>query len=540
MEFGDLIERVETYTVYYSVSISFAVIVYFIYSLYKKQSKKKVNILPKKNKNIILNKIEKILMRRVGDYSLCFCIFCFLFITITSVFILISATRTELILKSTGTFLAADILIQIIIAVKHSPLIILVYNYYDYFMGFHKILGWWIIILSIIHTISYIINYSRPPIQNFPFNIKNLIYPPPRLFGTLALITVILIGITSLNCLRQKFYNIFMISHYLYILFIIFTALHRPYFIPYAISIAVIIITDYMIRFIYYKNKYTAGIRNYSDKYIGLYFKPDKIIKPYVGAHVFVYIPSISKFETHPFSIISHSNSEVIELGIKPSGKYTKKIIEYSHKSQLCDIRISGLFGSFGFNYFRYEELVLIAGGIGITPFIGILKELYHNKSTNHCIQSIILVWFCREEIIYDIYKDFIDLCIQQNIDFDEYFPYFMPIVSIKTRPVNNGIFQTVDLDTVFKEMIVYNVEQCNEAYLAEISYDDDELVEIKFDDDQKKIEKKEEEKEEEKNRRIGVVCCGGVSLSNDTWDHCIEFSNENIQIDFHDHSFVY
>jgi predicted ferric reductase len=504
-----LTEQVETYTFIY-MGVIFGIIgFYSIYHYVSKYCKSKQDIYPKMHKPIQskFTKVHKFLFKRVYEYPVYFYLVCSIFVIMNCLFMFFSAGRKELFLKSTGTFLAADILISVISAAKHSPLIIILYHYYDSFLGFHKFLGFWIIIISILHTVFYIINYSRPILQNSPFEANNLIYPLPRLFGTLALIAVLLMGLFSINCMRRRNYRIFAMGHLLYPLFIVFTALHRPYFIPYLIVIFSIVLIDYFIRMYYLSHKYVAGIKVYGEEYISLFFERNNMFKSRVGQHVFICIPSISMCETHPFSIISHSNSSTIELGIKSLGSYTQKIIEYGKHSQICDIRISGLFGSFGFNYLRYEELVFVCGGIGATPFIGVLKDLYYNPSDNYCIEHITFMWFCRDEVVYGVYEDFIEICIRKNLEFNKVFPYFMPIISIKSRPINKGIFQSVDLDILFEEILCL---------------DNSEIPDI------------------DEKRRIGVLCCGAESLSDDVWDHCTQFTNENTRVDFHNHSFIF
>ena len=62
-------------------------------------------------------------------------------------------------------------------------------------------------------------------------------------------------------------------------------------------------------------------------------------------------------------------------------------------------IRSDGPYGSLPFNYRRYGSILFVAGGIGITPAMSILKDVYQNhtdaskKSPSHCIRHVTLVW---------------------------------------------------------------------------------------------------------------------------------------------------
>uniref|UniRef100_A0A6B2LHV1 Ferric reductase NAD binding domain-containing protein n=1 Tax=Arcella intermedia TaxID=1963864 RepID=A0A6B2LHV1_9EUKA len=56
-------------------------------------------------------------------------------------------------------------------------------------------------------------------------------------------------------------------------------------------------------------------------------------------------------------------------------------------------VRADGPYGHLNLDYHRYSHVVLIAGGIGITPIIGILKEIFAGKKRRSRIQSVLMVW---------------------------------------------------------------------------------------------------------------------------------------------------
>jgi predicted ferric reductase len=92
------------------------------------------------------------------------------------------------------------------------------------------------------------------------------------------------------------------------------------------------------------------------------------------GQFVFVRFPSISK-EFHPFSIASAPDEKGITIAVKSLGDYTSSI----HKLKPGELAIvEGPYGRFGSNS---KEQVWIAGGIGITPFLGMAKSLGDKKA---------------------------------------------------------------------------------------------------------------------------------------------------------------
>lgn len=94
--------------------------------------------------------------------------------------------------------------------------------------------------------------------------------------------------------------------------------------------------------------------------------------------------------EQHPFTIASApSDSSSLQFLIKASGDYTDKldVVKVGNKA-----RVSGPFGVF--SPFRHEitSLIMIAGGIGITPMLSTLRQLNQQKSD----LPVKLIWTIR------------------------------------------------------------------------------------------------------------------------------------------------
>ncbi len=64
-------------------------------------------------------------------------------------------------------------------------------------------------------------------------------------------------------------------------------------------------------------------------------------------------------------------------------------------------MRVDGPYGSYSLNYLRYSHIVLVSGGIGVTPAVAMLREVYrvHGDYSNasplppHLIKCIHFVW---------------------------------------------------------------------------------------------------------------------------------------------------
>ncbi|NNM67015.1 MAG: hypothetical protein HKM06_03260 [Spirochaetales bacterium] len=77
----------------------------------------------------------------------------------------------------------------------------------------------------------------------------------------------------------------------------------------------------------------------------------------------------------HPFTISSPPHSEYLEFTIKSQGRFTSSVAQWKHGTQvLCE----GPFGVFDVDPESPSRLVMISAGVGITPFLSILRWAAH------------------------------------------------------------------------------------------------------------------------------------------------------------------
>ena len=119
------------------------------------------------------------------------------------------------------------------------------------------------------------------------------------------------------------------------------------------------------------------------------------------GQYVFVrFVESTLPRESHPFSFASYPSDENngFSVMVKEAGDYTDRISKLK-KGDLA--KIEGPYGTFLYGKKDYRDipLVLIGGGIGVTPMISILDEMLATGNK----QKIILLWAVNKktEIFY-------------------------------------------------------------------------------------------------------------------------------------------
>ncbi|KAE9595486.1 putative ferric-chelate reductase (NADH) [Lupinus albus] len=105
---------------------------------------------------------------------------------------------------------------------------------------------------------------------------------------------------------------------------------------------------------------------------------------------MFINITSISKLQSHPFTVTSNSNleNENMSVVIKSDGTWTQRLYKLLSTHSAIDrlgVSVEGPYGPASTNFLRHDTLVLISGGSGITPFISIIRELLFLKTTIKC-----------------------------------------------------------------------------------------------------------------------------------------------------------
>jgi predicted ferric reductase len=102
--------------------------------------------------------------------------------------------------------------------------------------------------------------------------------------------------------------------------------------------------------------------------------------------------------EEHPFTISSSPTRQpLLQFTIKDSGDWSNRVKKIKAGDRAC---IHGPFGIFGhIDFDSTNEMIMIAGGIGITPMLSILRYLQDIKSG----RKITLLWSNRtqKEVVY-------------------------------------------------------------------------------------------------------------------------------------------
>lgn len=232
------------------------------------------------------------------------------------------------------------------------------------------------------------------------------------LAGAIALVTLLIIWLSSLPPIRRKKFQLFYITHHLYIVFIFFFLMHAGTGHFYLVFAGVLLFAlDKILRIIQSRQSTSVlSARILACKAIELTVPKHPSMQYTPTSTIFLKIPSISRLQWHPFSITSSSNmdNDRLSIMIKCEGPWTNSLYKKIQSIQDTGSKdkksllaaIEGPYGPATFDYQRYDCLLLVAGGSGITPFLSILQDVAsRNRNTNTYPTKIQLIYSVKKSV---------------------------------------------------------------------------------------------------------------------------------------------
>jgi len=130
-------------------------------------------------------------------------------------------------------------------------------------------------------------------------------------------------------------------------------------------------------------------------------------------------IPEVSYWEWHPFTITSSPYEDYVSIHVRQVGDFTstlgKRLGCSSTKGdgdvaniiRLPRLRVDGPFGAPTEDAFDHEIAVLVGGGIGVTPFASILKDIWyrHQRKEKMKLQRVEFFWICRDTEAFEWFQ---------------------------------------------------------------------------------------------------------------------------------------
>ncbi|KAF2469737.1 ferric reductase [Lindgomyces ingoldianus] len=349
-----------------------------------------------------------------------------------------SASVVAALRGRSGTLSALNLIPTVLFALRNNPLIPLLQVSYDDFNLMHRWAARITIVEALIHTLAWFFNAkSGGGLHAVAAELRT---QPSYSWGMVGTVAFLFLFLQSMAPIRHAFYETFLNVHKVVVMFaLIGTFLHlQKHHLPQLPWMQII--------FALWGLEYFCRV----GRIIYFNFKPGKVTKmtieampgeavritcnmqqswtPQPGCHVHMYLPGLSWWSSHPFSVAWSRNqnlppttpkekqlslpmsskdlvsppqapakSKQISLICRARTGMTRKMYERACKSKNETYTTWGMLeGPYGGqnSLDSYGTVVLFAGGVGITHQVMYVKHLirgFHERTT--ATQKILLVW---------------------------------------------------------------------------------------------------------------------------------------------------
>lgn len=366
----------------------------------------------------------------ISNYQLTFFKECYLMLELTGL-------RFGLI----GLFCLAFLFLPI---ARGSVLLQLIDIPFEHATRYHVWLGHLTMALFTLHGLFYIVAWAmQGRLLEEILQWKNI--GVANLAGVISLAAGLFMWVTSLKPVRRTYFELFFYTHQLYIVFVVFLALHVGDFIfTIAAGGIFLFVLDRFLRFC--QSRKTVNVISASCLPCGtvelVISKPGNL-QYNALSFIFLQIRELSWLEWHPFSVSSSplDGKYHIAVLIKVLGKWTEKLRgsilngpkEEPQEEQPLQphsnltVSVEGPYGHSSPYHLTYKNLILVAGGIGISPFLAILSDILHRvKDNKPCMpRNILIVWAVKKSD---------ELPLLYSLDMESICPFFSDILNLEIQ----------------------------------------------------------------------------------------------------------
>ncbi|KIW84286.1 hypothetical protein Z517_03536 [Fonsecaea pedrosoi CBS 271.37] len=321
---------------------------------------------------------------------------------------------------------------------------------FDKNITFHKLVGFSIVFFTWVHTIAHLHNVAQLSAKNnggFIGFVKLNFLTGPGWTGYILTITIMLMFFTALEKPRRANYERFWNTHHLFVIFFIFWSIHGAFCMipadnkPFCFGNGSFYLYWMVGGFTYLVERVLREIRGYQKTYITKVIEhPSNVVeirikkehtKTRAGQYIFLCCPEISLWQYHPFTLTSAPEEDYLSVHIRMVGNFTRALGKvlgcqglraiddkkgpYSEDVSTIDqngqkftkllprLYIDGPFGSASEDVFKFETVLLIGAGIGVTPFASILKSIWYrmrdagSSAPRTRLRKVYFFWVCRD-----------------------------------------------------------------------------------------------------------------------------------------------
>ncbi|XP_076983864.1 dual oxidase 2 isoform X2 [Tamandua tetradactyla] len=314
---------------------------------------------------------------------------------------------------------------------------------FDAAVDFHRWIAMAAVVLAILHSAGHVVNvyiFSVSPLSLLACIFPNVFVNDgsqlpqkfywwffqtvPGLTGVLLLLVLAIMYVFASHHFRRRSFRGFWLTHHLYVLLYILLIIHGsfaliqlPRFHIYFLVPALIYGGDKLVSLS--RKKVEIGVVKAELLPSGvthLQFQRPQGFEYKSGQWVRIACLALGTNEYHPFTLTSAPHEDTLSLHIRAVGPWTTRLREiYSPPTgDNCagypKLYLDGPFGEGHQEWHKFEVSVLVGGGIGVTPFASILKDLVFKSSlgSQMLCKKIYFIWVTRTQRQFEWLADII------------------------------------------------------------------------------------------------------------------------------------
>ncbi|KAK7991930.1 hypothetical protein PG988_000724 [Apiospora saccharicola] len=292
-----------------------------------------------------------------------------------------------------GWMASANFALVVFLALKNTPLAILTSYSYERLNPLHQVAGY----LTAVYMVLHAAIYSGYFIQKARWEVMH----EELVTAGIVLGFVMLAAVVEAFILRRFNYELFYVVHVvLFTVMLITLGLHRPEVNKERIAIITCLaaglwVADRLIRMsrlMYNSVNNEATLHPLPQGGTQILLKKP-LHRAVPGTHCFVWLPRVRLFETHPFTIVATSPTELI---VNSYNGFTRSLHKYATKNPGATLRVSleGPYGTFP-DPILFDKVICVAGGSGATFTFGMASNMLQ-KMTKNTKSSIDFIWAVR------------------------------------------------------------------------------------------------------------------------------------------------
>ncbi|KAF9971356.1 hypothetical protein BGZ73_005727 [Actinomortierella ambigua] len=197
-------------------------------------------------------------------------------------------------------------------------------------------------------------------------------------YGLATYTTLGLMFILAAWPVRRWAYEVFLMSHTLFLVFLVCVSLHTPYAMRFIVAGIAAYILNVLAGWCVKTHTGMAQATVFQDRLTRVSIA--KPIQSRPGQHIYLCVPSISYIQWHPFTI-SSNDGESITIHARAVGGYTRRLTQWPDLSQQR-VLLAGPYGE-GIQVGArpsVEKVVFLAAGSGMSFVLPILMDLLERR----------------------------------------------------------------------------------------------------------------------------------------------------------------